>query len=63
MRLVNKRFSANIDSTENDYVPEFEPLDEMDATFMGRLLRQILTSMNKGFYLDSMSTWYDMNGS
>jgi hypothetical protein len=38
MRLVNKRFSANIDSTENDHVPEFEPVDENDATFMGRLL-------------------------
>lgn len=62
MRLVNKRFSANIDSTDNDHVPEFEPVDEHDATFMGRLLSQILTSMNKGFYLDSMSTWFDING-
>jgi WASH complex subunit strumpellin len=62
MRLVNKRFSANIDSTENDHVPEFEPVDENDATFMGRLLSQIFLSMNKGFYLDSMSTWFDTNG-
>jgi WASH complex subunit strumpellin len=62
MRLVNKRISANIDSNDKDLVPEFEPLDEHDATFMGRLLRQIITSMNKGFYIDSMSTWYDHQG-
>lgn len=62
MRLVSKRIQANIDSNENDYVPDYEPLDEFDATFMGRLLRQILTSMNKGYYLDSTSTWYDANG-
>jgi len=62
MRLVSKRIQANIDSNENDYVPDYEPLDENDATFMGRLLRQILASMNKGFYIDSQSTWYDKNG-
>lgn len=60
--MVNKRISANIDSNENDYVPDFEPVDEKDATFMGRLLTQIMTSMNKGFYLDSMSNWYDTQG-
>jgi len=42
MRLVNKRFQANIDSNETDYVPDFEPVDEYNATFMGRLLRQII---------------------
>jgi WASH complex subunit strumpellin len=59
VRLVNKRISANIDAIDQSYMPEFEPVDELDATFMGRLLRQILRSMNKGYYLDSMSTWYD----
>lgn len=40
VRLVNKRISADIDSNDGaDYVPDFEPLDEDDATFMGRLLR------------------------
>ena len=62
MRLVSKRIQANIDSNENENVPDYEPLDENDATFRGRLLRQILTSMNKGYYLDSTSTWYDQNG-
>ena len=62
MRLVSKRIQANIDSNEHENVPDYEPLDENDATFMGRLLRQILTSMNKGYYLDSTSTWYDQNG-
>lgn len=58
-----KRLSANIDSNETDHVPDFEPVDTEDATFLGRLLRQILRSMDRGYYLDSMSTWYDANGS
>lgn len=29
---------------------------------MGRLLRHILKQMNRGFYLDSHSSWYDMDG-
>jgi WASH complex subunit strumpellin len=62
MRLVNKRFQANIDSNETDYVPDFEPVDEYNATFMGRLLRQIISSMSKGYYLDSMSSWYNNSG-
>lgn len=62
MRLVSKRIQANIDSNDNDYAMDFEPLDEQDATFMGRLLRQIMKSMDKGYYLDSTSTWYDQNG-
>lgn len=44
-------------------MPQFEPVDEHDFTFMGRLLRYILGSMNKGFYLDSLSSWYDNDGS
>ena len=29
---------------------------------MGRVLRHILEQLSKGFYLDSMSSWYDMGG-
>lgn len=63
VRLVSKRIAADIDSNDGaDYVPDFEPVDENDATFMGRLLRQITRSLDKGFYLDSQSTWYTYEG-
>jgi len=29
---------------------------------MGRLLRHILKSIDRGYYLDHMSTWYDFDG-
>ena len=29
---------------------------------MGRLLRHILRSIDRGYYLDHMSTWYDFEG-
>lgn len=29
---------------------------------MGRLLRNILAQMDKGFYLDHLSTWYSPDG-
>lgn len=29
---------------------------------MGRLLRHILKSMDRGYYLDHLSTWYDFEG-
>jgi len=29
---------------------------------MGRVLRHIIETVSKGFYLDSMSSWYDMAG-
>ena len=61
-RLVNKKYTANIDSSEKQYIPDFEPVDEHDFTFMGRLLTAILRSMGKGFYLDQMSTWYSAQG-
>lgn len=60
-RLVNKKYSSNFDD-ENTYRPEFDPVDTQDQTFMGRLLRNILAQMDKGFYLDSMSTWYNPDG-
>ena len=59
--LVNKKYNANIEDEKN-YIPEFDPVDEFDATFMGRLLRHILASMDRGFYLDHLSTWYDFEG-
>lgn len=61
-RLVNKKYQSSVDSLTASYVPEFRPVDENDFTFMGRLLRHILKSMSKGFYLHSMSSWYDMEG-
>jgi len=60
-KLVNKKFSTNFDD-ENTYRPEFDPVDTLDQTFMGRLLRHILLQMDRGFYLDSMSTWYSHEG-
>jgi len=50
--LVNKKYVANLDQTENQYVPEFEPIDEVDKTFMGRLLTAVLKQLDSGFYLD-----------
>jgi hypothetical protein len=29
---------------------------------MGRMLRNILAQMDRGFYLDNQSTWYDLAG-
>lgn len=40
-RLVNKKYTSNIDD-ENTYRPDFDPVDTLDQTFMGRLLRHIL---------------------
>ena len=61
-RLVNKKYQANLNDDENIFVPEFNPIDENDFTFMGRLLTAVLRSMDEGFYLDQMSTWYEMSG-
>ena len=62
-KLVNRKYLANLgDIDENIFIPEFEPVDEYNFTFMGRLLRHILISMSQGFYLDQMSTWYEMSG-
>lgn len=61
-KLVNKKYSSNIDSNETQFVPTFEPVDENDITFMGRLLTAVLSSMNKGIYLDHMSHWYTREG-
>jgi len=60
-RLVNRKFQSNIDD-DSVYRPEFDPVDTQDQTFMGRLLRHILGQMDKGFYLDNMSTWYTNDG-
>jgi len=61
-KLVNKKFTSNIDANETQFVPTFEPVDENDLTFMGRLLTAVLNSMNKGVYLDQMSHWYTRDG-
>ena len=61
-KLVNKKYSSNIDSNETQFIPTFEPVDENDITFMGRLLTAVLSSMNKGIYLDHMSHWYTREG-
>jgi len=37
-------------------------VDEFDFTFMGRVLRHILQTIEKGFYLDHLSSWYDAQG-
>ena len=59
VKLINKR--VGIVET-NSYVPQFDPVDEDDITFMGRFLRHILKSMDRGFYLDSLGSWYDKHG-
>jgi hypothetical protein len=62
-RLVGKKYSvANLEAQENTYIPEFKPIDEFDFTFMGRLLRFILISVQDGFFLESTNTWYDKAG-
>lgn len=59
-KLVNKKFEVNFD--DDQYRPDFDPVDTLDQTFMGRLLRNILSQMDRGFYLDSTSTWYTLEG-
>ena len=61
-KLINKKYQNNIDSNETQFIPTFEPVDENDITFMGRLLTAVLNSMNKGIYLDHMSHWYTREG-
>jgi len=61
-KLVNKKYMANIDASETQFIPQFEPVDENDFTFMGRLLTAVLVSMDKGVYLDQMSHWYNKEG-
>ena len=61
-KLVNKKYTGNIDSNDIQFIPQFEPVDEHDLTFMGRLLTAVLNSMNKGVYLDQMSHWYNPQG-
>ena len=58
--LVTKKYSTTlIEAQESYYIPIFNPVDEFDFTFMGRVLRQILKTIEKGFYLDHLSSWYD----
>jgi WASH complex subunit strumpellin len=58
--LVNKKYSTTlIEAQESYYIPIFNPVDEYDFTFMGRVLRHILATIQKGFYLDHLSSWYD----
>lgn len=61
-RLVNKKYTTNIDSNETQFIPTFEPVDENDFTFMGRLLTAVLNALSKGYYLDQMSHWYTRDG-
>lgn len=51
-----------IEAKESFYIPIFNPVDAFDFTFMGRVLRQILQTIEKGFYLDHLSSWYDAAG-
>mmetsp|Transcript_36878 Transcript_36878/g.35601 ORF Transcript_36878/g.35601 Transcript_36878/m.35601 type:complete len:432 (+) Transcript_36878:1676-2971(+) len=61
--LVNKKYNTSeIEAQESYYVPKFIPVDPNDFTFMGRVLRHITESLSQGFYLDSLSSWYDMAG-
>ncbi len=61
--LVNKKYSTGLmEAQENYYVPIFTPVDDLDFTFMGRVLRHILQTISKGFYLDHLSSWYDAQG-
>jgi len=61
--LVNKKYSASqIEAQENYFVPTFKPVDPYDFTFMGRVLRHIIETISKGFYLDSTASWYDASG-
>ena len=59
-RLVNKKYNYNDDDILNR--PEFDPVDTEDQTFMGRLLRNILAQLDRGFYLDNFSSWYGADG-
>jgi WASH complex subunit strumpellin len=62
-QLVNKKYSTSmIESQENYFVPQFKPVDPFDFTFMGRVLRHISDTINRGIYLDSTNSWYDVNG-
>ena len=61
--LVNKKYSTGMmEAQENYYVPIFTPVDDLDFTFMGRVLRHILQTISKGFYFDHLSSWYDAQG-
>ena len=51
-----------IEARENFYIPIFIPVDNFDLTFMGRVLRHILETISKSFYLDHLSSWYDEKG-
>ena len=59
---MNKKYSTNFDDAEDNYIPEFNPVDEDDFTFMGRLLTKVLSELKKSFYLDQTNTWYDFQG-
>lgn len=59
-KLVNKRYMTNLD--EMSYVPQHDPVDADDLTFMGRFLRHILKSLDRGFYLETTQTWYGSQG-
>jgi len=50
-KLVNRKMVANMD--EVSYVPQHDPIDADDLTFMGRFLRHILKSLDSGFYLET----------
>ena len=60
--MVNKKYVVDLDSQDKHHVPSFIPVDANDFTFMGRLLRNIADSLNRGMYLDSLSSWYTADG-
>jgi Hereditary spastic paraplegia protein strumpellin len=58
--LVNRKYQGGIIEAQESYnIPIFTPVDGEDFTFMGRVLRYILRTIEKGFYLDHLSSWYD----
>jgi WASH complex subunit strumpellin len=62
--LVNRKYQGGMIEAQESYnIPIFTPVDGDDFTFMGRVLRHILRTIEKGFYLDHLSSWYDSTGS
>jgi WASH complex subunit strumpellin len=61
--LVNRKYQGGMLEAQESYnIPIFTPVDGDDFTFMGRVLRHILRTIEKGFYLDHLSSWYDSVG-
>ncbi len=60
--LVSRKYSTSlVEAQENYFIPNFIP-DNNDFTFMGRVLRHITETITRGYYIDHLSSWYDVNG-